>query len=167
MHFVAIDFETATADPASACAIGIVEVNLGEVIHQEYHLIQPPNNYYNYHNIAVHGITPDQTLNALNFEQVIRKILPRIEGKVLVAHNEPFDRRVMRASMAYFEMHYDDFDLPEKWQCTCRLYRAKGFKPATLSACSARLGISLNHHHALSDAQACAQLFIYHLGFNF
>ena len=167
MNFVAIDFETATGNPASACAIGLVEVDHGEIIREEYRLIQPPNNYYSYHNILVHGITPEQTANQPAFEDVIRPLLPMIEGKVLVAHNEPFDRRVMRASMAYYDMFYEDFDLPDKWQCTCRIYRAKGFKPASLNACSTRMGIELNHHHALSDAQACAQLYIHHLGFNF
>lgn len=167
MNFVAIDFETATGNPASACAIGLVEMDHGEVIREEYFLIQPPQNYYSYRNILVHGITPEQTQSAPDFETVIRQVLPMIEGKVLVAHNEPFDRKVMQTGMAYYDMYYEDFDLPAKWQCTCRIYRAKGFKPASLNACSARMNIELNHHHALSDAIACAKLFSYHLGFNF
>jgi DNA polymerase-3 subunit epsilon len=41
-----------------------------------------------------------------------------------------------------------------------RIYRTKGFHPCKLSACCQRLSIDLNHHEALSDALACAKLYL-------
>jgi DNA polymerase-3 subunit epsilon len=43
-----------------------------------------------------------------------------------------------------------------------KIYRKKGYKPATLDACCRTENIALNHHEALSDARASAQLFIKH-----
>ena len=58
-NFVAIDFETANNYRNSACAIGIVTVTDNVITDEFYTLIQPPQNQYNYHNILVHGIRPE------------------------------------------------------------------------------------------------------------
>jgi len=44
MTFTAIDFETATANQNSACAVGIVTVEQGIITNEFYSLIQPPQN---------------------------------------------------------------------------------------------------------------------------
>ncbi len=82
----------------------------------------------------------------------------------LVAHNEAFDRNVLMKTMKYYGLYYDELELADRWECTCKIYRAKGYKPANLKACSQRNGIALNHHEALSDARACAQLYLLHDG---
>ena len=56
LSFTAIDFETATGHPESACAVGIVTVENGIIIDEYVTLIQPPNNEYWYRNIMCHGI---------------------------------------------------------------------------------------------------------------
>ncbi len=43
------------------------------------------------------------------------------------------------------------------------IYRTKGFKPCALNVLCGQFGIELNHHEALSDARACAQLYLKHL----
>lgn len=58
MTFTAIDFETATGHPHSACAVGIVTVEDGIITEEYYTLIQPPDNEYWYRNVMVHGIKP-------------------------------------------------------------------------------------------------------------
>lgn len=160
MNFVAIDFETASNYRNSACAIGLVTVEDGIVTDKYYTLIQPPNNFYIWQTIRVHGIKPHETKNKPNFSDFFPEIIKRLEGKTIVAHNESFDRGVMAASMAYYGLDYNDYNLGYMWECTCKIYRAKGYKPAKLSACCARKGIELNHHHALSDAEACAELYL-------
>jgi DNA polymerase-3 subunit epsilon len=108
----------------------------------------------------VHGIQPAQTANEGDFADHFNAIIERLEGKTIVAHNESFDRNVLRSTMAYYHLDYNDYSLGYRWECTCKIYRAKGYKPAKLSACCTRKGIALNHHHALSDAEACAQLYL-------
>lgn len=162
MNFTAIDFETATGHPHSACAVGIVTVEDG-LITEEYHtLIQPPDNEYWYRNVMVHGIKPVQTLNLPTFDDLFPQIRQRLYGRRLVAHNEAFDRNVLMKTMRWYGLYYDELELADRWECTCKIYRAKGYRPANLKACSDRNGIALNHHEALSDARACAQLYLLH-----
>ena len=160
MNFVAIDFETATAKRNSACSVGIVTVQNGVIVEEYHTLIQPPNNEYNWHNVQVHGITERDTYNALNFGQVYPEIKRRLAGKIVIAHNESFDRSVLRNSMLDFGLDYIDIELPEKWECTMKIFKARGYVPAKLNSCCSKHGIQLQHHDALSDARACAKLFL-------
>jgi DNA polymerase-3 subunit epsilon len=160
MTFTAIDFETATGFAESACAVGIITVNNG-VITEEYHtLIQPPNNEYWYRNIMVHGIKPVQTLGLKTFDDIFPEIRQRLFRRTIVAHNEAFDRNVLTRAMKYYGLYYDELEIADRWECTCRIYRSKGYKPANLKYCSERNNIGLNHHEALSDARACAKLYL-------
>ncbi len=160
MTFTAIDFETATGYAISACAVGIVTVNDGQITDEYYSLIQPPNNEYWYRNTMVHGIRPVQTVGHKTFDGVFPEIKKRLVGRKIVAHNESFDRNVLSKTMLHYGFYYDELQLAERWECTCKIYKAKGYKPANLKACSDRHGIVLSHHEALSDARACAKLYL-------
>lgn len=160
MTFTAIDFETATGHPESACAVGIVTVNDGIIVDEYYTLIQPPYNHYTYHNILVHGIRPTDTIAEKTFDGHFPEIRQRLFGRTIVAHNESFDRNVLLRTMKHYGLYYDELEIADKWECTCKIYRAKGYKPANLKYCSQRNNIELNHHEALSDARACAQLYL-------
>ena len=160
MNFIAIDFETATAKRNSACSVGIVTVENGLIVEEFHALIKPPHNEYNWHNIQVHGITERDTINSPIFVDVYPEIKKRLAGKIVIAHNESFDRSVLRNSMLDYGIEYSDINLSEKWECTMKIYKAKGYKPAKLNVCCARHGIKLQHHDALSDARACAELYL-------
>ncbi len=160
MTFTAIDFETATGHPESACAVGIVTVNDGIIVEEYYTLIQPPNNEYWYRNIMVHGIKPIETLDGKTFDQLFPEIQKRLFGRKIVAHNEAFDRRVLTKTMQAYGLYYDELEIADMWECTCKIYRRKGYKPANLKHCSELNNIELVHHEALSDARACAKLYL-------
>jgi DNA polymerase-3 subunit epsilon len=162
MDFTAIDFETATGKRSSACAVGIVTVVGGEIVERFHALIQPPANAYFGMNIAVHGIRPADTVDAPNFGELYPEIRERLQGSVLVAHNEVFDRSVLRRTMEHYGLEYESLGLAARWECTMRIYKAKGFVPYKLNACCDRLGIALQHHEALSDAVGCAKLYLQH-----
>lgn len=158
--FVAIDFETATFARNSACAVGIVTVENGIITERYYTLIKPPNNEYFDKCIQVHDIRPADTRNSLTFKEVFPEILSRLKGKIVVAHNEVFDRSVLRACVNELNEILIPLDLDSYWECTLKIYRKKGYKPCRLSDCCNALGIELNHHQALSDAVACAELYL-------
>jgi DNA polymerase-3 subunit epsilon len=160
MTFTAIDFETATGSPESACAVGIVTVEDGIITEEYYTLIQPPNNEYWYRNIMVHGIKPVETINEKTFDSLFPEIKKRLFGRKIVAHNEAFDRRVLKSTMQYYGLYYDELEIAEMWECTCKIYRKKGYKPANLKHCADLNNIQLVHHEALSDARACAKLYL-------
>ena len=156
--FIAIDFETAIGH--HICSVGIVTIVNGEIVDEYHSLIQPPNNEYNWHNIQVHGITANDTQNVLFFDGVYPEIKKRIAGKIPVAHNESFDRNVLHKTMQDYNLDYEELNIPDKWECTLKIYRAKGYKPAKLNACCKVHDIPLKHHDALSDARACAKLYL-------
>lgn len=160
-NFIAIDFETATSSRNSACAVGIITVENG-VITDEYHaLIKPPNNEYNWRNIQVHGITERHTQNADTFDKVYPEIKKRLQGQVVVAHNESFDRSVLQKTMANYGLNYSELNISDKWECTMKLCKVNNKYPSgKLNECCAVDNIELVHHEALSDARACAKLYL-------
>ena len=158
MNFTAIDFETAVNH--HICAVGIVTVEDGRIVDEYHTLIQPPNNEYNWHTIQVHGITPNDTANAPRFTAIYHEIKKRLQGRTVVAHNESFDRNTLIKTMNDNGFDYSELNIADRWDCTMKIYRSKGYKPANLAACCKINNIQLNHHEALSDARACAELYL-------
>ena len=95
-----------------------------------YFFIKPPNNEYNYHNIQVHGITENDTRNAPTFNEIYLEIKKRLQGRVIVAHNESFDRSVLQKTMAENGLDYSELNLSERWECTMKLCRANDKYPS-------------------------------------
>jgi DNA polymerase-3 subunit epsilon len=162
VEFVAIDFETATPQKDSACAVGAVLVRGLDIIEEYYTLIQPPNNEYNFYNTRVHGIRAKDTVNAPTFPEIYPKLKSLIQGKRIVAHNAAFDQDILYHTMLSFGLNFNELKLPRKWDCTVKLYKRKGLLKVNLAACSKLYGIELHHHNALSDAKACAKLYMIH-----
>lgn len=160
MTFAAIDFETATWEAHSACSVGIVTVENGIITDEYTTLIQPPKNYYSYQNTRIHGISAQDTQDTGTFADHFPDIYERIVGRIVVAHNENFDRNVLKRSIGFYRLSSKGLFLHRDWECTVKLSRSLGYFPNKLSDCCARLGIPLNHHEALSDARACAQLYM-------
>ena len=151
--FSALDFETATWSPTSICQVGIVRMEDGIVTEKVNKLVQPPKNAYYHRNIKVHGIQPEQTKNEPLFEQVWFDIRHLIEDEIVVAHNAGFDVNCLRSTLAFYDIAQPQFEV----RCTRVIYR-RG-----LAYLSKKYKIALNHHDALSDANACAQLYLKHL----
>jgi len=150
--YTAIDFET--AERHHICAVGIVTVENGRIIDEYYSLIKPPGNKYSPFTIRVHGIYPEDTANSPNFKQIYPEIKKRLQGKTVVAHNESFDRNVLKKTMADYGINYSELNIGERWECTYKIHGQK------LNLCCQEFGIELNHHEALSDARACALLYL-------
>ena len=151
--FTAIDFETATWNPSSICQIGIVRVENGETVQIVNQLIKPPNNAYFHKNIDIHGIRPEDTESAPDFWDFWGEIKWLIEDQVLVAHNSAFDVNCLRSTLALYDLAQPAFEE----RCTRKIFK-RGLKYLSL-----KYKIPLNHHDALSDANACAQLYLIHL----
>jgi DNA polymerase-3 subunit epsilon len=153
---VAIDFETADYGPDSACAIGLVRVEALTVVHRKALLIRPPRSRFLFTHI--HGITWEMVKDAAHFADVWNDLAPLLDGaSTLVAHNAPFDRRVLATCCAAGGIRAPD--LP--FLCTVQLARRHwGLKPNDLPSVCRRLGIGLLHHDPGSDAEACARIVI-------
>lgn len=152
--FTAIDFETAQGHRWSICQVGLICVEHGEIVKELNILVQPPQNYYWSKMIQVHGITPMDTANAPFFDEVWHLMEPYIKYRTVVAHNGlAFDFPVLKSTLAYYELQEPEYEK----KCTYRIYRSN------LAALCVKYNIALNHHDALSDARACAALYLMHL----
>lgn len=93
-----------------------------------------------------------------SFVEVWRQIEPLIEGLPLVAHNSPFDEGCLRAVFELWGMNYPGYE----FHCTCRASRrvfGRTLPNHQLHTVSSACGFELeHHHHALADAEACAQI---------
>ena len=154
--FVAVDFETADRFRDSACAVGMVRVESGKIVHKEHRLIKPPRKYFEF--TFIHGITWDMVASEPDFQDVwpsLKNILTGID--FLAAHNSSFDRSVLHACCE--KSNIKPPSIP--FQCTVKLARKKwGIYPTKLPNVCSYLDIPLNHHEALSDAEACAKIVI-------
>ena len=154
--FVAIDFETADWWADSACAVGLVRVENLKVVAKEVVLIRPPRSRIQF--TSIHGITWAMVREAPRFAEIWPRLAPLLAGaKALVAHNAPFDRKVLRTCCTVAGLPVPA--LP--FICTVQIARKKwNRRPNKLPAVCARLGIGLKHHDAGSDAEACARILI-------
>lgn len=155
-NFAAIDFETANEHPSSICSVGVVIVRDGEIVNSFYSLINPEPEYYSYFCSRVHGLTLQDTINALPFPAVWQQIEPLIEGLPLVAHNKAFDEKCLKATFRCYQMDYPDYPF------YCTLQRSRKLWPLgshKLDIIASRCGYNItSHHHALADAEACAHI---------
>ncbi|MBS1642777.1 MAG: 3'-5' exoribonuclease [Bacteroidetes bacterium] len=152
--YTAIDFETAQGKRWSICQVGLVRVENIVITEQLSILVQPPNNYYwnNFSNI--HGITPEQTANAPTFNNIWHLIEPFITNQNVVAHNGfAFDFHCLNQVLEYYNIPSPEFI----GHCTYKIFGDD------LASLCRHYKINLNHHDALSDAKAYAELFKIHL----
>jgi DNA polymerase-3 subunit epsilon len=154
VKLVAIDFETADYHADSACALGIVTIENGNVTKKSYRLIRPPRQNFIF--TYLHGIKWSDVKREATFAEVWDAFREHWQGAdYLVAHNAPFDRGVLTACST--AARQEPPSLP--FICTVRVARSHwNFRPANLAYVCAQLGISLKHHHAASDALACASI---------
>ena len=158
MNFVAIDFETANSSRSSVCSLAAVTVENGQIVRSAYSLIRPPIMDFNYHNIRVHGIYPEDVINKPTFNQLWERICPHLENKIVIAHNAAFDISVLRSILKEYSLPLPKF----KHACTVQIARKtwpdeEGYK---LNNLAQKFNIDFDHHNALHDARTCAKIAI-------
>lgn len=152
--FVALDFETADQGRDSACSIALVRVERHVIVHREHRLIRPPRQKFLF--TSIHGISWSQVADAPSFRELWPELKPCLEGaRFIAAHNSSFDSGVMQVCC-------DQAGLSPPMQpyfCTVQLARKTwNIRPTKLPDVCRYLNLSLNHHDALSDAEACANI---------
>lgn len=155
--FVVVDVETTGLSPrqgARVVEIALVEVSTaGEIVDTWSTLLDPDVDTGPVH---VHGISNAQVSGAPHFADVIDEVASRLSGKILVAHNAPFDVRFLAS-----EFERAGARVPE-WPTLCTLRLSQRMfpgQPANLAAVADRPGASLHPSHAaLDDAIATAEV---------
>lgn len=152
--FAAIDFETANYSRDSACAIGIVIASEGNIIQRIHRLIRPPDATFTFTHI--HGLTWDDVKHEASFAELWPEINNELKDiEFLAAHNAPFDKGVLQACCSTYGLT----NTTKPFVCTVQVARSHwNIYPTKLPNVCRYLDIELNHHEALSDAEACARI---------
>ena len=87
---------------------------------------------------------------------------PMLAGCILVAHNAPFDLRVLASCLHDYRI---DWKPEAAYLCTCQMGRkAYPYLPNhKLNTLCDHLRLDLDHHNAGSDSRACALLLLDYL----
>ena len=157
LTFNSIDVETANADRASICQIGIVHVREGEIEDQWQTLINPEAGFDTW-NISIHGIDESDVINSPTLPMVRAELHTRFRRSVLVSHTS-FDRVAFERAMT----RYDLEQLQVTWLDSTRIARRAwperyGQRGYGLKNIARDLDISFKHHDALEDARAAAEI---------
>lgn len=159
MNFVAIDVETANADIASICQVGIARYENG-FLAEEWKSYIDPETYFCGVNISIHGITEETVKGAPSFPQIYDKINQALAGRITVCHT-PFDRASIRKTVDKYNLTAPECTWLDSARVVRRawpdLFSKSGYG---LSNVCNYLGYEFGHHDALEDAKAAAHVLI-------
>jgi DNA polymerase-3 subunit epsilon len=158
-EFLAVDTETngRAGDLCELTEVGSVLVGGGE-LHDEWESLVRVNMPLGRGIQRFTGITQAMVDGAPPAEDVLPELARRMEGRVLVAHNASFDRRVLRQA---FERAGLEWPNPP---VLCTVNLARRYAPLagkrSLAPLARSLGLEPDAvHRALVDARTCAQIF--------
>ena len=160
-RFTVFDVETPNYNNDRMSAIGVCVVEGGEIV-RELNTLVNPEVHFDRFNIELTGITPAMVEDKPTFPQLWQLLQPMMEGSVLVAHNAPFDMRVLAACLRGYGIAWKA-DVP--YVCTCAMGRKcyPDLPNHKLNTMCSHLDIDLCHHDAGSDSRACAGLLLDYL----
>lgn len=158
MRFIAIDVETANANMASICSIGIAVFESGALVSEWYSVIDP-NDFFDPVNISIHGITEGDVRNAPSFIDVAPDLKDLLEKQVVVTHTH-FDRVALQRAADRWSITVPDC----RWLDSARVVRRTWTECSRsgygLSKVCKMIGYTFKHHNALEDAKAAGHVML-------
>ena len=160
LTFNAINVETANERPASICQIGIVQVRAGR-IGESLSVLVNPEEHFSAFNVRLHGIVPDAVQDCATLPDLWAQLRRLLEGTVLVSHTS-FDRVAFDGAAGKYRL----MPIRTTWLDSAMVARRAwpdkyGRSGYNLANVAADLGISFNHHDALEDARAAAEIVLH------
>lgn len=157
--FIALDVETANADLASICSIGLVHFKGGKLF-KSLTILVDPEDEFDPLNISVHGIRPEDVIGKPTMTKVFPVIGAALQDAAIV-HHSPFDRTALwRAAEKY-----GTAGLPCFWLDNLQVARRTwehfkldgGYGLANLAQA---FSFEFRHHDAAEDARIAGQLLL-------
>ena len=160
-RYICFDVETPNISNDRMSAIGISVVENGAVSEEFYSLVNPEARFDPF-NIQLTHITPEMAAEAPTFPELWPTIAPIMRSGLLVAHNAQFDMSVLSKCLRHYKIPCSD---SVSYACTCRIGKklAPWMPDHKLDTMCRELFIELDHHHAGSDARACAEILCYYI----
>ena len=159
-EFVVFDIETTGLNSHfnKIIEIGAVKIKAGRIIDRYSQLINPGISIP-YHITEITSITNEQVANQPKIDEAIEKFVEFVGDAVLVAHNAPFDMGFIKRDIK----EYLNINLENSVIDTLQMARDlfPDLKKYGLGDLNKVLGLALeNHHRAVDDSQATANMFI-------
>jgi DNA polymerase III subunit epsilon len=158
MDFVAIDVETANADLASICQMGIVAFENGSVKESWQSLVNPED-YFHSINISIHGIDQRAVKGAPTFPQIYESVRERLANAVVAAHT-PFDRIALARAVEKYDLDQVECSWLDTACVARRAWPELSQRGYGLANVAKRLGVSFVAHNAEEDARAAGEILV-------
>ena len=158
MSFVAIDVETANADMASICQIGLVKYE-GGLLKDEWKTYVDPEDYFDGINVSIHGIDESVVKGSPNFPALADKLLSFLDGRVVVCHTH-FDRVAVHQAAERYAIRPPDSTWLDSARVARRTWKELAWRGYGLSNLCDFLGYQFEPHDALEDAKAAAHILL-------
>lgn len=156
MDFITIDFETATAQRDSPCELGLTFVKNRQIVETKSWLIKPMYDDFDYFNVLIHGIRPEDVADKPEFDVLWGEIKPLIENQFLIAHNAGFDMSVLRRTLEAYQLPFPSLQYSCSYIFSKKVWQ--GLPAYDLKTLCNANGIVFKHHRAGADSRATAEL---------
>ncbi|MDR0950231.1 MAG: hypothetical protein LBM13_01120 [Candidatus Ancillula sp.] len=155
----AIDFETAAPGAGVVCSVGLAKIVDGKLVDTYSSLIMPPGGMPDRWCFKeIHGISPEQVLDAPSWIEVWKDILDFADGDTFAAHNARFDRGQLYAANRLAGLD----DINYEFICTCNESRRlipEHLENYKLPTVAHYFDVEQIHHHdAGDDAIVCGEI---------
>ena len=158
MDFVAIDVETANADMASICQIGVAKYNNGILI-EEWSSLIDPEDYFDFFNVGIHGITEEDVEGKPTFPEIFNQLNSLLAGEICVSHTH-FDRVSISRALTKYGLPDIDTTWLDSARVARRTWKEFAWGGYGLANICNKIGYQFKHHDALEDAKASGNVLL-------
>jgi DNA polymerase-3 subunit epsilon len=159
LTFNSIDIETANADRASICQIGVVQVQDGEMQNQWSTLVDPED-WFDPWNVSIHGIDEHAVEDSPTFPEFSETLFSLLDGSVVITHTS-FDRVALERATTKHGVKRIQVAWLDSASIVRRVWPDRyGRSGYGLGNVAKDFGISFQHHDALEDARTAAEIVI-------
>ena len=158
MRFISVDVETANADMASICSIGLATFENGTLVSEWYTLVDPKD-FFDPVNVSIHGISAHDVQGAPTFDDIVSDISPFIDGQIVVTHTH-FDRVALHQAAIRWSITPPNCVWLDSARVARRTWKECSKSGYGLANLCKMIGYSFEHHNALEDAKAAGHIII-------
>ncbi|MCB9990611.1 MAG: transposase [Rhodospirillales bacterium] len=158
MDFIALDVETANADMASICQIGLARYENGKLI-EEWKSYIDPEDYFDGFNVSIHGIDECTVKGAPNFKNIANELYKMLDGRVAVSHTH-FDRVAINQAASLNKIRTPSCTWLDSAKVVRRTWDEFSWKGYGLYNVCKKLNYEFKHHDALEDAKAAGYILV-------
>jgi len=158
MEFVAIDVETANADMASICQIGLAHYSDGEIL-EEFSTYIDPQDYFDIINVSIHGINENTVAGAPTMQEISGQLYSFLDKRVAVCHTH-FDRVAVKQACGKYGIRMPECTWLDSARVARRTWADFAWGGYGLENVCRALAYKFKHHDALEDAKAAGHILL-------